>query len=324
MGSINWQWLIQTGQVKEYALSPTPGLTDAQMVKQKNTHPPVSCVTQTVTQSAIGWGKKGKGHKDGFMFLFLKNEIPMVGEFLTQAVRDEALKGLQAMEFKNCDESRRPELRDANNFNRSQGNPNPVPAGELNFGFGNQGRLLYKFNPANQAKMKRRKAVATANQYGPFEHLLPLLVAMDGLFARALPFKFQLQNRRIPAVFRQAGITAFSTVTLLRSAPSALHVDEGNGNTLTCLTSVAPGEYSGGRFCFVQYGVEIPVKPGDLLIATTPRDWHCNLTPVVGEKYSVIGYFRLPLVGLLPEYLEREAAKEAKRAMKKGDQAGSR
>jgi hypothetical protein len=50
--------------------------------------------------------------------------------------------------------------------------------------------------------------------------------------------------------------------------------------------------YSGGAFCFVEYGVQIAVRPGDFLIASTPTDWHANLTRVVGEKYSVVAYFK--------------------------------
>ena len=41
----------------------------------------------------------------------------------------------------------------------------------------------------------------------------------------------------------------------------------------------------------IEYGIKIPVKPGDLLIAQTTREWHCNTTPVAGIKYSLVCYY---------------------------------
>lgn len=59
------------------------------------------------------------------------------------------------------------------------------------------------------------------------------------------------------------------------------------------MTTIKPPSGSkGGEFCFVEYGVQIGVAPGDLLIAATPKHWHCNLSPVIGTKYSIICYFK--------------------------------
>lgn len=95
----------------------------------------------------------------------------------------------------------------------------------------------------------------------------------------------------MPAPFRQGGIAPFSTITLLKSAPAAVHVD-GNGIPYACMTSVASEEYRGGTFCLVERGLSIAVRPGDLLIAATWKNEHCNLSPVVGTKFSVIAYFK--------------------------------
>jgi len=112
---------------------------------------------------------------------------------------------------------------------------------------------------------------------------------LNALFARTLPKEYGEQNRLIPADFRQFG-TAFSNAAILKSCPSAIHCDAGNAKntdlSLTCLTTVGnEGEYSGGEFCQIEYGLKIPVKPGDILIAASAREWHCNLTPVKGTKY---------------------------------------
>ena len=97
-------------------------------------------------------------------------------------------------------------------------------------------------------------------------------------------------------------VTSFSNVTLLRSCPAAIHKDQGNARknqtSFTCLTSVGrrdkKGEvvFSGGTFCLIEYGIKIPVRPGDILIAQTTREWHCNVKPVKGVKYSIVCYYR--------------------------------
>ena len=54
----------------------------------------------------------------------------------------------------------------------------------------------------------------------------------------------------------------------------------------------------GGEFCFIEYGLKISVRPGDLLLGATMREWHCNLTPVQGTKYSITCYYRRGLGSL--------------------------
>jgi hypothetical protein len=248
-------------------------------------------IVHAITDSAIGW------HEDGeLLFLFLKGAIP-------QDVQSTALSGLQKMDFVECSDSKRPELKGAIEFNARSGQADPVIAGELNVGFGARSYVYeLKDTEANREALKL---------------LTPILDAMAGVFQRLVPKEFSLVNsemqakaadpvngRAIPVEFRLGGTSPFSSAALLRSAPSAVHTDGRNGSKLACMTSVAPGAYTGGKFCFVDYGVTIGVRPGDVLIATTPRDWHCNLEPVVGEKYSVVAYFKKVIAHprLLAEY----------------------
>jgi hypothetical protein len=227
------------------------------------------------------------------MFLFLKDVIP-------QALQNDALVGLKAMKFKSCDGSNRKELQEANVFNglppRVKGKRRKGGAGELNYGF--------------YARHKIHTFTPTRKQIEPFERVLPLLDQMCKVFANRLPRKFMEQNVGVPEEFRMAGFTPFSSVAILKSAPSAVHTDARNGNNFACMTSIEDpaAPYSGGAFCFVEYGVQIAVKPGDLLIASTPRDWHANLTPVVGEKYSVVAYFKKVLAHprLLANYRQQK------------------
>lgn len=96
-------------------------------------------------------------------------------------------------------------------------------------------------------------------------------------------------------MFRLFPGVCFSTATLLKSAPSKLHKDSKNADAgLTCLTTL--GKFTGGSLLFPQYGLEIPIQPGDLLIAATHREWHCNVRKRVGTRYSLITYYRAQLV----------------------------
>jgi hypothetical protein len=118
---------------------------------------------------------------------------------------------------------------------------------------------------------------------------------MGDKFALVLPKLFGHHNAKVRPPFRLCGTVPFSSLTLLRSAPAAVHVDHNGKKMYACMTSVAPDDppkYSGGTFCLAQYGLAFAVRPGDLLIAATSEHEHCNLSPVIGEKYSVIAYVK--------------------------------
>jgi hypothetical protein len=241
---------------------------------------PNYAIKMVITENAIGWNEEGK-----LMFLFIKSET--LQETIAQPMPTDALAALQALDFKSCDDSKRPELKRANDFNGSNA---PVRAEELNLGYGAD-RRIYGF-------------VETALQMPEYSKLFETLHWMSGVYQKTLPQHFRLQNTKIKTMFRQ-GISVFSSVALLKSAPSAVHVDSRNGDSFACMTTVdTPAGYKGGTFCFVQYCTSIAVGPGDILIATTPRDWHCNIAPVVGEKYSIVAYYKQALhsPGLFNKY----------------------
>jgi hypothetical protein len=256
---LRWRTLIQGGvirrrsRVKERTLTLVHDDATIKALQNSYLHDPERYVTEApLTENTLCWYPD-----NSVMLLYLKNCIPL-------RARTRAKEGLDAMVF---DEPTRSETQNATMFNARLGTPLTV-AGELLFGFMDRGWIM----------------------------LTPLMRRLNALFARTLPRDFAKQNGLIPAPFRQYG-TAYSNVSILKSCPSAIHRDTGNSTgsdlSLTCLTTVGTeGEYSGGEFCLLQYGLKIPVKPGDILIAATCREWHLNLTPVKGTKYSIICYFR--------------------------------
>jgi hypothetical protein len=288
----NWAWwlskIIDKYDLRPYYLTPVIPRAlakswsghnkTAKRAEKRAEYPPKDYKpTHFVSQNAIGFDEHGD-----LMFLYLQT---IKGEpAISQRVRSRALTGLLNLHKKNlfrpCDESYRPELREAIEKN----GPNaPVVAGEINTGWMH---LLKAFEIG--AKYKTYPQLLNQKH-----HLLPMLKAIDGIFATTLPSVFARHNRKIKYAHRH-GLSPFSTLTLLRSAPSAVHLDGRNGaGSLACMTTVrGPQKCTGGEFCFVQYGVQISVQPGHLLIAGTPFHWHCNLSAVNGLKFSVIAYFK--------------------------------
>jgi hypothetical protein len=232
-------------------------------------------VKDDLKESTIAWGAD-----NSLLLLYLKGHIGL-------AVRNDAQKGLDRMVFP---DPTRAETQGATNFNTRVGTA-AVRAGELLFGFMDWGHI--------------RMTNPTREQEAQYSEVKPLLHKLNALFAKVLPSEFAKQNRDIPESFRQFG-TAFSTTTFLKSAPASVHKDSGNGLSLTCMTTVGK-DSTGGEFCLLEYGLKIPVRPGDVLIAATCREWHVNLTPVKGTKYSIVCYFRggLASAARLEEWYQR-------------------
>jgi Oxygenase domain of the 2OGFeDO superfamily len=269
-------------RLTERHLKPVHEETDIKVLQNAYILDPEPYVKETITKSTLCWYPENH-----VMLLYLKNHIPL-------RARRQAKSGLDKMVF---DDPIRAETQNATMFNARVGTPITL-AGELLFGFIDRGWITM--------------TTPTREQASQYEQLKPLMRRLNSLFSRTLPKEYAEQNRLIPAEFRQFG-TAFSNSTILKSCPSAIHRDAGNAKntdlSFTCLTTVGTeGEYSGGELCLIEYGVKIPVKPGDVLIAATAREWHCNLTPVKGTKYSIVCYYRRGLgsPARLQEWYERE------------------
>lgn len=237
--------------------------------------------TGTLTESTVMYYPNGD-----VMALFLKGDIfkssrKALPALLPESIRNVAFDGLSQIEFSDTGfhEPRRPETKGAIDWNPD--------AKELVFGYTDSGSI--------------ELTNATKDQIEHYEKVLPLIRLMNAIYARILPKEYVAAGRhktaRPPfhpaghAEFRAAG-TTFTTVTVNRNLPTALHKDERNHPGLIAMTTVAAPGTHGGELCFPQYALKVPVKPGDLLIAATSREWHCNLSPVAGLKFSVVCYKR--------------------------------
>jgi hypothetical protein len=94
----------------------------------------------------------------------------------------------------------------------------------------------------------------------------------------------------------------FSTITLNRNILFGAHEDGNNmPGTMGCLSAL--GDYAGGILCLPRLGVAFDLRPRDLLIADTNEEFHTNLGPIVGKRYSVVAYLHSSLdTGMVPVF----------------------
>ena len=282
----NWKQLAADGLLDQVVLQPDSFVTDKELRGVKHTYPDHLEVTTTIERDTLFWypGKKEVAA------LYLQQRIP-------KAAQDQALEGFRAMNWK--PPTTRKETATA--IARQEGN---IAPGELLFGYMDRGSI--------------EKTKTTREQGPAFAKLGRILTEMNNIVSRTLPkwyaeqnrelkdvVKWQAYNRKHEVLPEYGGIpadlrillTAFSTITVLKSCPASIHKDGGNARkdqtSFTCLTTVREDDGGGGgEFCFIEYGLRVPVKPGDILIGQTTREWHCNLSPVRGTKYSMVAYYR--------------------------------
>ncbi|HVP51413.1 MAG TPA: hypothetical protein VMT05_04850 [Terriglobales bacterium] len=264
--------LVKEGLLKEHTLVAAHKNKDLQKLNCKYLSDP-KYAADTLTESTVLYYPNGD-----VMALFLKGDIfkssrKALTPLIPETIRDRAFEGLSQIELSDVGfhEPKRRETKGA-----IQWNPD---AKELVLGYTDRGSI--------------ELTNATKAQVEHYEKILPLIRLMNGIYARVLPKEYAEEGRHklSRAQFRQAG-TPFTTVTVNRNCPTALHKDIQNHPGLIAMTTAAASGTTGGEFCFPQYALKVPVKPGDLLIAATSREWHCNLSPVAGLKFSVVCYRR--------------------------------
>ena len=255
----------------------------------------------TLTESTICYYPDG-----AVLALFLKGDIfkstrKALPALIPESIRNMALDGLSHIEFNKTGfhEPKRPETKGAIDWNPD--------AKELVFGYTDQGSI--------------ELSLAAQHEAEHYAKVMPLIRLVNGIYARVLPKEYTAGSRHQVARkrFRQAG-TTFTTVTVNRNLPTALHKDSKNHPGLIAMTTLAAPGTTGGEFCFPQYALKVPVKPGDLLIAATSREWHCNLSPVVGLKFSVVCYKRrlsnLLMLGTFKRKLTKARIKKLRESKK--------
>jgi hypothetical protein len=220
----------------------------------------ITKLDRPLRMNTIGW------YGGEVVFIFLRGAIGPV-------LQRRAFAALEARtDFTPCKDSARPELKNAATRNPIASEWNP---GHRNDAFNGNEFVLSKHGDANAEP-----------------DVVQIVQSMWAIFQRTLPQKWMMPSTHCPEPFR-IGTTGFTRLAVLKSAASAIHTDHANGPGFGCMTTLSPFPRStGGTFCFVEFGVQIAVTPGDILIANTPAHFHCNIGHITGLKYSIVAYFK--------------------------------
>lgn len=117
----------------------------------------------------------------------------------------------------------------------------------------------------------------TQKYFRQYQHGLPFIKAIDGVFKELIPDRYAKQKAAAAeAPAYQIDDTAFSSITINRNFRTAMHMDDGDfregyGN----LSVIERGKYTGGATIFPRYRVGFNVRTGDF-IAMDVHEWHCN------------------------------------------------
>lgn len=89
--------------------------------------------------------------------------------------------------------------------------------------------------------------------------------------------------------------TSFSSITVNKSIVFTAHEDRNNmPDTLGALTAL--GDFVGGTLVFPRFGIGADVGPRDILFADSNLEYHGNLGPIFGTRYSIVGYLHKSLL----------------------------
>jgi len=139
----------------------------------------------------------------------------------------------------------------------------------------------------------------TFNRDNPekFKSTIPLIEDIDQQYKRLAPDYYEKQIKKANQTHFRIGKTAFTTVTTNVNWQSTLHTDKGDdpegfGN----LAVLERGIYDGGETCFLQYGLGVDVRMGDVLFMDV-HQYHANL-PIVKKsadatRLSIVCYLRI-------------------------------
>ena len=129
----------------------------------------------------------------------------------------------------------------------------------------------------------------------PSPSVVEFLGEITHLLETKCPEVFSIFQTAVPEGVRYAG-SPFTTITVNRDFKTAIHKDKGNYSGYSVLTaSPLSSVYSGGELVFPEYGVAVPMKRGDVLIADVGGLYHGN-TEFTGSRISFVVYARNNLV----------------------------
>jgi hypothetical protein len=116
---------------------------------------------------------------------------------------------------------------------------------------------------------------------------------VDEVYRTILPDEYKRQQQivgKVPKNFRILD-TAFTTLYVLKNAPTAIHTDDFDAKgTFGCMASLGD-DWEGNALVFPQYRIGCDYRPGDVILADV-HEWHTNLPLLSGERVSCVFFIR--------------------------------
>jgi hypothetical protein len=145
--------------------------------------------------------------------------------------------------------------------------------------------------------LRCRATKYTAGHVRGWFRVLPFILAINDVFRRELPARYEAQMAAVRRTPRELVIpgTAFTTVTVNRNFRTAVHKDKGDLKEGFGVMSVLEGgSYEGGYLVFPKWRVAIDMRTRDVLLADV-HEYHGN-TPTVGvegryDRISTVFYY---------------------------------
>ncbi|HEX3742201.1 MAG TPA: hypothetical protein VHV29_21060 [Terriglobales bacterium] len=125
-----------------------------------------------------------------------------------------------------------------------------------------------------------------------YTQVLPFVHAINDVYKIHLPEQYAKQMEYVNTVDAEYKIegTAFSTLYVLKNAPTATHTDTfDHPGAFGVMASL--GNFDGGEFCFPNYRLAIDYRPGDVLLGDV-HQLHGNFPVLNGERVSCVLFVR--------------------------------
>jgi hypothetical protein len=131
--------------------------------------------------------------------------------------------------------------------------------------------------------------IGKPNIYGDAQRFI---YAVDEVYRTVLPDEHRTQMeyvRAIPPVLR-IGKTAFTTLYILKNAPTAIHIDKFDyAKSFGVMATL--GDWKGNAIVWPKYRIGVDYRPGDVLLGDV-HEYHGNLPLLSGERVSCIFFVR--------------------------------
>ena len=115
---------------------------------------------------------------------------------------------------------------------------------------------------------------------------------VDETYRTWLPNEYQTQMQYVHTVPQNFRIldTAFTTLYVLKNAPTAVHTDDFDyEKSFGVMSSL--GDFTGNQLVWPKYRIGVDYRPGDVLLGDV-HEYHCNLPLLGGERVSCVFFVR--------------------------------